>query len=163
MKTETLERTATAMEIELGESGTTSISKQSDYLEVEDNLSAAVNRPVLISDKLNTLNKPESISVPLKEIKYNNDYFKYLFSFTGEKSFSKPLYVVCGEILSNGSMKPSLLMSHLVEKHPIYKQKDVSLFQRLSNGPNVASYVFSTKKDNENVVEVIVQNMLAYC
>lgn len=87
---------------------------------------------------------------------------KYGFSFTADEDFTQPLCVVCGEMLSNGSMKPYLLMCHLETKHTTYKQtqnlicgmsNDAYYFQRLSSGPNVTSYVFSTNKNNENDIE----------
>ncbi|GBO24366.1 hypothetical protein AVEN_186080-1 [Araneus ventricosus] len=59
------------------------------------------------------------------EEKYCNEYLKYGFSITGDEDCPKPLCVVCGEILSNGSMKPSLLMRHLETKHP---SKEISIF-----------------------------------
>ncbi|GBL93466.1 hypothetical protein AVEN_59669-1 [Araneus ventricosus] len=52
-------------------------------------------------------------SVPPKKRKYSNEYLKHRFSVTGDEDCPKPLCVVSGEILSNGSMKPSLLMRHL--------------------------------------------------
>ncbi|GBM87767.1 hypothetical protein AVEN_171193-1 [Araneus ventricosus] len=45
--------------------------------------------------------------------KYSNEYLKYRISVTGDEDCPKPLCVVCGEILSNGSVKPSSLMRHL--------------------------------------------------
>ncbi|GBL55195.1 hypothetical protein AVEN_255498-1 [Araneus ventricosus] len=52
-------------------------------------------------------------SAPLKKRKYSNECLKYAFSVTGDEDCPKPLCVVSGDILSNGSMKPSLLMRHL--------------------------------------------------
>ncbi|GBM24331.1 Zinc finger BED domain-containing protein 5 [Araneus ventricosus] len=65
----------------------------------------------------------------------------------------KPLCAVCGEILSNGSMKPPLLMRHLETKHPTYKQRNISFSQRLSNSPNLNSCLIFTNKANEAAIE----------
>ncbi|GBO31603.1 Zinc finger BED domain-containing protein 5 [Araneus ventricosus] len=50
-------------------------------------------------------------------------------------------------------MKPSLLMRHLETKHPTYKQRNISFFQRLSNSPNLNSCLISTNKANEAAIE----------
>ncbi|GBO18893.1 Zinc finger BED domain-containing protein 5 [Araneus ventricosus] len=78
--------------------------------------------------KLILLKNPQNISTPPKKRKYSNEFLKYGFSVTGDEDCPKPLCVVCGEILSNGRMKPSLLMRHLETKHPTYKQRDISFF-----------------------------------
>ncbi|GBM33085.1 Zinc finger BED domain-containing protein 5 [Araneus ventricosus] len=72
----------------------------------------------------------------------------------GDEDCPKPLCVVCGDTLSNGSMKSSLLMRHLEDKHPTYKQRNISFFQRLSNSPNLNSCLISTNKANEAASEV---------
>ncbi|GBL93772.1 Zinc finger BED domain-containing protein 5 [Araneus ventricosus] len=90
---------------------------------------------------------------PVQKRKYSNEYLKYGFSVTGDEDCPKPLCLVCGEILSNGSMKPSLLMRHLETKHPTYKQRNISSFQRLSNCPNLNSCLISTNKANEAAIE----------
>ncbi|GBM06228.1 Zinc finger BED domain-containing protein 5 [Araneus ventricosus] len=63
------------------------------------------------------------------------------------------LSALFAERLSNGSMKPSLLMRHLETKHPTYKQRNISFFQRLSNSPNLNSCLISTNKANEAAIE----------
>ena len=64
-----------------------------------------------------------------KKRKYSDEYLKYGLSITGEEESPNPLCVVCGEVLSNGSMKPSVLMCHLNTKHAQYKKKEVSFFE----------------------------------
>lgn len=88
-----------------------------------------------------------------KKRKYCDEYMKYGFSFIGDEDCPKPQCVVCGEVLANGSMKPSLLLRHLQTKHMNYKNKERSFFQRLSKPDDMASYLSSTKKDHENAVE----------
>lgn len=52
LKSGTFKRTATGIKIQPDDAGTTNTFKQFDYLEVQEDLSAVVNRPVLISDNL---------------------------------------------------------------------------------------------------------------
>lgn len=44
--------------------GYASTSEQSDYLEVQKDMCLAVNRPVLVSDKLNIFNKNKTPLLP---------------------------------------------------------------------------------------------------
>ncbi|GBM60305.1 Zinc finger BED domain-containing protein 5 [Araneus ventricosus] len=50
-------------------------------------------------------------------------------------------------------MKPSLLIRHLETKHPTYKQRNISFFQRLFNSPNLNPCLISTNKANEAEIE----------
>ncbi|GBN38768.1 Zinc finger BED domain-containing protein 5 [Araneus ventricosus] len=115
--------------------------------------------PLQVRNKIDSVKK--NFSAPLNKRKYSNEYFKYGFSVTGDEDYPKPLCVVCGEILSNGSMKPSLLMRHLETKHPTYKQRSISFFQRLSNSPNLNSCLISTNKANEAAIEASCR--ISYC
>ncbi|GBN53619.1 hypothetical protein AVEN_120634-1 [Araneus ventricosus] len=64
--------------------------------------------PVQVKNKIGFVKKKtQNMSAPPKKRKYSNEYLKYGFSVTGDEDRPKPLCVVCGEILSNGSMKPS--------------------------------------------------------
>lgn len=57
---------------------------------------------------------------------------RYEFSFTGEKNCPKPIGVVCGEVLSSGSMEPSSLQLHFQDKQANSKTKERISFQRMS-------------------------------
>lgn len=85
-----------------------------------------------------------------KKRRYLESYINYGFTCTGEEDCPKPLCVVCGEVLSNGSMKPSLLTRHLATKHPEYKGKDAAFFQRLKrqSASYVKTYFETTKSDS---------------
>lgn len=61
-----------------------------------------------------------------KHRKYSESYLKYGFSVLDDK----PQCVVCCEVLSAESMKPSKLIRHLETKHPSLKNKPVEFFQR---------------------------------
>ncbi|XP_043916151.1 zinc finger BED domain-containing protein 5-like [Protopterus annectens] len=91
-----------------------------------------------------------------KKRKYCDGYMKYGFSYVGNEDCPKPQCVVCGEVLSNGSMKPSLLLQHLETKHANYKNKEYSFFKRLAENNkrlNLTSYILSGNKDYKNAVE----------
>lgn len=56
---------------------------------------------------------------------YNDSYLNYGFtSFDG-----KPQCVVCSQVLSDESMKPSKLIRHLETKHPAHKNKPLEFFE----------------------------------
>ncbi|KAL7638491.1 UNVERIFIED_CONTAM: hypothetical protein RMT77_011061 [Armadillidium vulgare] len=134
LKSGTLKRYSANVEIQPA-SSTACTSNQHYDLQTQGDQCAVTDSGVLIID--NTINKTKNIRPLQKKRKYSDDYMKYGFSFMGDEDNPKPLCVICGETLSNGSLKPSLLMRHLETKHPSYKQKDVSFFQRLSNGSSV--------------------------
>jgi hypothetical protein len=116
-----------------------------------------IDRQVLLRTHLHpyyrTVIKQSPLIQKAKIRQYCDEYMKYGFSFIGDEDCPKPQCVVCGEVLANGSMKPSLLLRHLQTKHMNYKNKERSFFQRLSKPHDMASYLSSTKKDHENAVE----------
>ena len=61
-----------------------------------------------------------------KKRKYNDSYIRYGFTVLG----NKPQCVVCSEVLSAESMKPSKMIPHLETKHPSLKTKPVDFFER---------------------------------
>lgn len=71
----------------------------------------------------------ESGSNKKKNRLYSDEYLKYGFTIIS----NKPQCVICGEVLSNESMKPSKLLRHLNSKHPDKKDKPVEFFERKLN------------------------------
>lgn len=109
-----------------------------------------------------------SLGLNRKNRKYCEEYIKYGFSYVGDKNCPKPQCIVCGDILSNGCMKPSLLLRHLQTKHANYKNKDPSFFKRLEknkNKYNLTSYLRSSNNDLENAIEAsyLVSYRIAKC
>ncbi|GBM33134.1 Zinc finger BED domain-containing protein 5 [Araneus ventricosus] len=149
LKTGTLKRSASRTEIRNTDLAAMEITV--DQQDDNHELQRPTDWPVQVRNKIDFVKK--NISSPQKKRKYSNKYLKYGFPVTGDECGPKPLCVVCGEILSNGSMKPSLLMRHLETKHPTYKQRNVNFFQRLSNSPNLNSCLISTNKTNEAAIE----------
>ncbi|GBL95876.1 hypothetical protein AVEN_47812-1 [Araneus ventricosus] len=111
------------------------VDQQDDNHEVQ----RPIDCPVQVRNKIDFVKRNQYISAPPKR-KYSNEYLKYGFSVTGDEDCPKPLCVVCREILLNSNTKPSFLIRHLGTKHPPYKQRNISFFQRLSNSPNLNSF-----------------------
>lgn len=57
---------------------------------------------------------------------YDDNYLKYGFTVMN----NKPQCVICGDVLSRESMKPSKLMRHLSTKHPKEADKPLDFFER---------------------------------
>ncbi|XP_023217015.1 zinc finger BED domain-containing protein 5-like [Centruroides sculpturatus] len=96
------------------------------------------------------------VSKTEKNRKYCNEYIKYGFTYIGNENCPQPQCVVCGDVLSNGCMKPSLLLRHLRMKHPNYKNKEHNFFKRLEQNMSKSSlkpYIQSSDKNLENAVE----------
>lgn len=62
--------------------------------------------------------------------KYDENYIKLGFIWSGTEELPRPQCVVCGDVLSNESMKPSHLKRHLATKHTALKDKPVDFFLR---------------------------------
>ena len=64
--------------------------------------------------------------------KYSKEYLQYGFTFTmDENAEAKPQCSVCNEVLTNHSMKPSLLKRHFLGKHNSLKNKPVTYFEEI--------------------------------
>lgn len=93
-------------------------------------ISAIASNPIINVSVTNT-------KIPLKKSKtgfrkYNPDYLKYGFVFSGMEDEPLPQCVICFEILANESMKPSKLERHLTTKHAEYKSKPIDFFKNKS-------------------------------
>ena len=60
-----------------------------------------------------------------------NTYLQYGFTYNDKDRVEKPLCLICNEILSTESMKPSKLKSHINAKHAKYSGKPIEYFERL--------------------------------
>ncbi|XP_060866274.1 zinc finger BED domain-containing protein 5-like [Metopolophium dirhodum] len=71
--------------------------------------------------------------------------------------YPKPKCIVCGEVLANSCMKPSLLLRHLETKHADCKNKECDFFKRLArsneNTSISTSYIKPANKDNQNAIK----------
>uniref|UniRef100_A0A671XCY3 DUF4371 domain-containing protein n=1 Tax=Sparus aurata TaxID=8175 RepID=A0A671XCY3_SPAAU len=64
-----------------------------------------------------------------KTRKYTDNYLKFGFTFKETDGIEFPMCVICFTLLSNKSMKPSKLQSHLETTHSHLKDKPVEYFQ----------------------------------
>jgi hypothetical protein len=66
----------------------------------------------------------------VKKRKYDDDNMKFGFTCRGDHECPKPRCVICGDVLANSSLKPSLLRRHLETRHPTQMNKPVDFFKR---------------------------------
>lgn len=59
---------------------------------------------------------------------YLDSYLKYGFYYCGDTNDPKPWCLLCEKILSNNSMKPSLLQRHLKTNHANFDGKSPEFF-----------------------------------
>uniref|UniRef100_A0A8C3HDY0 Uncharacterized protein n=1 Tax=Chrysemys picta bellii TaxID=8478 RepID=A0A8C3HDY0_CHRPI len=90
-----------------------------------------------------------------KKRKYDDDYIKYGFTCIGDQECPKPLCVICGDVLANSSLKPSLLRRHLETRHPAQLDKPVDFFkQKLAEKKSdITSFISKASTDHENALE----------
>ncbi|XP_061587577.1 zinc finger BED domain-containing protein 5-like [Cololabis saira] len=86
--------------------------------------------------------------------RYDENYIKFGFICSGTEEEPRPQCVLCGDLLSNESMKPSHLTRHLTTKHPALADKPVSFFLRKREGLKqsksaIQSYGTPTSKAQE--------------
>ena len=65
--------------------------------------------------------------------KYQESYLNYGFIATGDSHSPSLLCIICGDGLSNESMKPSKQLHHVETKHPALKDKALGFFKRKKN------------------------------
>lgn len=83
-------------------------------------------------------------------------YLKLGFTWTGSLDEPNPQCVVCSEILSNNSMKPSFLKRHLESKHKNVVNKELQFFELiLEDFKNRKNNIkqFSGAEQNENALK----------
>ena len=75
--------------------------------------------------------------VPAKKSKktssrlYDDSYFQYGFTWTGDATLPLSLCLVCGTKFANEAMAPSKLKRHLDSQHLALKEKSTTFFSRL--------------------------------
>ena len=116
-----------------------------------------------------------------KKRKYNDNYIQYGFTTILEKGCEHPQCVVCFKVLSEHSMKPSLLKRHLSGCHPELLDRDVEFFTqkeiglkrvRLDKSGNVnkqnqaalrASYMVALRIAKEKFPHTIAEKFILPC
>jgi len=81
--------------------------------------------------------------------KYNADFLKTYFVFSGTKEEPLPQCVICFETLSNECMKFSKLERHLSTKHPECVRKSLNFFEiKKRNFSMTKSFMENFSKQN---------------
>ncbi|GBL90502.1 hypothetical protein AVEN_179426-1 [Araneus ventricosus] len=94
----TLKRSASRTEIRTSDLAAMEITV--DHQDDNQEVQRKTDWPVQVRNKIGFVKKTaQNISEPQKKKKFSNKYLKYGFSVTGDEDCTKPLYVVCGEIL----------------------------------------------------------------
>jgi hypothetical protein len=90
----------------------------------------------------------------VKNRKYEDDYIKFRFTCSDDQERLKPRRVICGDVLANSSLKPSLLRRHLESRHPTQMNKPIDFFKHnlVESNSCIENFV-STSNDNENAQE----------
>ena len=65
-----------------------------------------------------------------RERHYQDKFIELGFYYVTDCGLQKPQCVICYEVLSSESMKQNKLQRHLSSKHPAYKDRDRSFFER---------------------------------
>jgi hypothetical protein len=91
----------------------------------------------------------------VKKRKYDDNYIKFGFTCSGDQECPKPRCVICGDVLANSSLKPSLLRRHLETRQSTKMNKPVDFFTRklVESKSYIANFVSTTSNDNENAPE----------
>ena len=95
---------------------------------------------------------------------YHTSYLKYGFIATGDTHAPTPLCILCGDRLSNGSMKSSKLLRHLNSKHATSKDKPLEYFERKKREhEGQEKFLRVTTSINENALRAsfLVANRIA--
>lgn len=116
-----------------------------------------------VSTEFFQLNKPKRPSSDkkanekrIKKRKYDESYLQFGFTWTGNFNEPNPQCVICNEVLSQNSMKPSLLKRHFETKHAVLKDKPLSYFERSLEDlktRKTAIRQFSGVEENENALK----------
>ena len=112
--------------VKRSQGGEHSISTETD--EVEDSVATTSARGSLVSKVYTTATVCSKRRKMIK--KYDLSYLGFGFSWNGTEGDPRPQCVVCGDVLSNKSMKPAQLKRHLKTKHAVLKDKPIAVFQK---------------------------------
>ena len=116
-------------------------------------------RPIEETEEPSTSKKQKTLNR-----QYHKSYFKYGFIATGDTHAPTPLCILCGDRLSNGSMKPSKLLRHLNSKHVTSKDKPLEYFERKKREHDgQEKFLRATTSINENALRAsfLVANRIA--
>jgi hypothetical protein len=87
--------------------------------------------------------------------KYDDEYIKFGFTYTGDQDCPKQWCIICGDVLANSSLKPSLLQQHIETRHPTQINKLVDFFKQtlINLKSDINSFISTATNNNENALE----------
>lgn len=144
--------------LKTGTVGKRKTTESNDSIQSSHETQSSITQPV----EENPKKLPRVSNTKLQELqsgkirRYCEEYLSYGFLFIIIENVPRPECVICGEVLSNESMKPSLLTRHLQNKHLDFKDKNVTFFKRLlenKNKCNMHTYLSSSGSANEDALE----------
>lgn len=98
--------------------------------------------------------------------RYDSNYLKMGFSFVDVNEEPRPQCVICFEVFSNHSMKPSLLQRHFNLKHRNLSEKPLDFFKRKEvelQGGQKKIAAFSTSNENAVKASFLASLRIAKC
>ena len=93
--------------------------------------------------------------------KYSESYLKLGFTSIQKGELEAPQCVICGKVLGNQSMKPSLLKRHFDSVHPEHSDKDHDFFRRKENAMKRARFDGSGSFQQQSTAAVKASYLVA--
>ncbi|XP_064416538.1 zinc finger BED domain-containing protein 5-like [Latimeria chalumnae] len=112
-----------------------------------------------VKQNVDTRDKTGSIS---KRCKYDEKYIEMGFTWTGADEYPQPQCVLCGEVLSNNSLKPSLLRRHLETKHEHHKDKPPEFFKQMRAQIMASKKVLRSAAAADNIKALEASYLVSY-
>nr|XP_006005906.1 PREDICTED: zinc finger BED domain-containing protein 5-like [Latimeria chalumnae] len=84
------------------------------------------------------------------------------FTWTGAGEYPQPQCVLCGEVLSNNSLKPSLLRRHLETKHEQHKDKPPEFFKWTRAQLMASKKVLHSAAADDNIKALEASYLVSY-
>ncbi|XP_064420082.1 zinc finger BED domain-containing protein 5-like [Latimeria chalumnae] len=121
--------------------------------------SQPVKRNVDTRDKTGSIKRYKGY---IKRRKYDEKYIEMGFTWTGAGEYPQPQCVLCGEVLSNNSLKPSLLCRHLETKHEQHKDKPPEFFKRTWAQLMASKKVLHSAAADDNIKALEASYLVSY-
>ncbi|GFR05750.1 protein FAM200B [Trichonephila clavata] len=99
----------------------------------------------------------------VRKRKYTESFLQFDFTFQNYKGNEQPLCLICNELLTPESMKPSKLKRHLESKHVSYVNKPKEYFESLYKSLNKEEKKFLDKFMTVNEKYLLASYEVSYC
>jgi hypothetical protein len=83
------------------------------------------------------------------------EYVKFGFTYASDQDYPKPQCLICGGVLMNSSLKPSLLRPYLETSHSTQINKHVDFFKQkmIESKSDTTNVIYALTNNNENALE----------